>query len=74
MRRGDVVGEDGGGELGLVPIVRAKRVGEPLAVEADLPRQQAALLEQAPSEFRDGGLVVARQGEQRETGRSGRAG
>ena len=41
----------------------AKCVGEFLAVEADLPGQQAELLERAAIEFGDGGVVFARQSE-----------
>ena len=48
MRRGDVVSEQSGGSLGVVPVVSPERVGQFLAVKADLPGKQAVRIERSP--------------------------
>ena len=60
------MGEDGGGKADLAPILVAEGIREFLAVETDLPGQQAELLERAAIIFGDGGVVLARKSEIRE--------
>ena len=66
VRGGDVMGEDGGGFLGFAPIVVAEGIGEALAVETNLPGEQAVGFERAARVFGNGGGVNAGESGERE--------
>src|SRR5277367_1255376 len=66
VRGGDEVAEKSSGNPGIVPVMSAKRVGQFLAVEADLPGKHAVRVERTTSVFRDSSGVRTRQLRERE--------
>ena len=66
VRRGDVMGQSGGGELGLAPIVLAECVGEFFAIKTNFPGKDSVILESPAIVFQDCGIVIAREGRERE--------
>ena len=61
VRLCDISGQVGGGQAHLLPVTIAERRRQFLAVDANLPRQNAGAFQFCFGKFRDGGLVITRQ-------------
>ena len=61
VRLRDVICKQSRDEFGLAPISVAHRFGKPLAVNADLPREDAIGQQLGPAKLIESGLVFVRQ-------------